>query len=144
MPISKAYWKFIPHIFSLNGFCGVVQDWKRRAREKEKMESIKASVKGNGATQTTSALLKKKTCNGFCWFRWEKKNEVHVWCRHHKRFSCVCVRVGGLECECLCKTKGKQRKLKASFLKILHAFMYDPFYEFFDLISVFGYVCEAF
>lgn len=38
------------------------------------------------------------------------------------------------------KTKGKQRKLKASFLKILHAFMYDPFYEFFDLISVFGYV----
>lgn len=39
-----------------------------------------------------------------------------------------------------CKTKGRQRKLKASFLKILHAFMYDPFYEFFDLISVFGYM----
>lgn len=58
----------------------------------------------------------------------------------------------------------KRRKLKASFQKILHAFMYDPFYEIFlhssydillppihpfpsfsfDLISVFGYGYKAF
>lgn len=29
------------------------------------------------------------------------------------------------------KQRESKRKLKASFLKILHAFMYDPFYEFF-------------
>lgn len=142
---SESYWKcpLIPLFFFIKWFCVASINrekiWKSRRKRRRgwwKLRSIKASVEpkkwSNTRRSSIGRISSKKSVTGFVDLEKKKQLSCVV------PLACVCeCRLDGMSA---CKTKGKWRKLKASFLKILHAFMYDPFYEFFDLISVFGYV----
>lgn len=110
---------------------------RRRGREREIeiYQSVSWSKRSStGHNSIGKNRSKKKSVTGFVDLEeWREKKTIFMCCiayRFYMWCGCWCRNWSGSVS--VCKTKGKQRKLKASFLKILHAFMYDPFYEFFE------------